>query len=257
MRIEDVDRTRADPECAARILDTLECHGLWWDGPVLRQSARDRAYQDALDRLAGLELLYPCTCTRSELPPAAGPDGEARYPGTCRLAPSHRGRSAALRLRTPPGSIEVRDRLRGAYAEDVAATAGDFVLRRRDGSYAYPLAVVVDDAAQGISDVVRGADLWHHSARQRLLQQLLGLPAVRYLHVPLVVEPDGAKLSKSRRSVALGKDAPRRQLAGALTALNLPPPPDLRTAPVAEMLQWALQHWSPLLPGLAPVPAWD
>ena len=255
VRIEDVDRSRADRQRASQILGTLESFALTWDGPVLYQSERSEAYAQALARLAARDLIYACTCTRSELPPATEPEGEAVYPGTCRAGVTHPERAAALRLRVPAGATTVGDRRLGTLTQDLATCAGDFVVRRRDGSYAYPLAVVVDDAAQGITDVVRGADLWLQTPRQRLLQTLLGLPTPRYLHLPLVVEPDGSKLSKSRRSVAVTAGA-APQLVAVLRALGLPPPAAIDSAPPAELLQWAVQHWQPPPPSRTAIAAW-
>ena len=255
VRIEDVDRTRGDRAIASQILATLEAFGLTWDGPVLFQSERAHAYAQALAQLSARELVYPCTCTRSELPAARDPDSEAVYPGTCRTGVTHPQRSAALRLRVAEREITVTDRRLGSLTQALARCAGDFVLRRRDGSYAYQLAVVVDDAAQGITDVVRGADLWLQTPRQRLLQELLGLPTPRYLHLPLVVEADGAKLSKSRRSVAVSAGAQPR-LAPVLRALGLSPPAAIDFAPPAELLQWALQHWQPPPASCTAISAW-
>lgn len=228
------------------ILRTLESFGLRWDGEVVRQSLRGEAYADALARLQAAGLVYPCSCSRGEIP-ATAPGDEPRYPGTCRTGPRRSGVPLALRFRAGdvPGVVTVDDRLQGPLAQDVDAVVGDFVLRRRDGFWAYQLAVVVDDAAQGITDVVRGLDLWDNTPRQRLLQRALGLPPVRYLHLPLVTEPDGRKLAKSRRSVpASPADAPAA-LSGVLRALGVPLPDDLAGAPPAEQLAWSARHWAP------------
>ena len=254
VRIEDVDSARSDPAHAAGILATLEAAGLTWDGPVWYQSQRAAAYEAALAELTRRGLVYPCTCTRRELAAADGPDGEPVYPGHCRAGVGHPGRAAGLRFRVPPGTVRVRDRLQGTQSQNVAVAAGDFLLRRRDGDYAYQLAVVVDDAAQAITDVVRGADLWTQTPRQRLLQRSLDLPAPRYLHVPLVVEPDGAKLSKSRRAVAV-RGADGAVLTWVLRSLGLDPPPELGGAPPVELLHWAVQQWDPAAGGREAVPA--
>jgi glutamyl-Q tRNA(Asp) synthetase len=241
-----VDRAREIPGAADAILRTLETFGLAWDGEILRQSGRGDAYAEALERLRGSGLVYPCSCSRGEIP--AAPAGrEARYPGTCRLGPRRSGVPLAYRFRTAafPGIVTVEDRLQGPLSQDVDAVIGDFVLLRRDGFWAYQLAVVVDDAAQGITDVVRGLDLWDNTPRQRLLQRALGLPAVRYLHLPLVTESGGLKLAKSRRSVPVGAaDAPA-VLSAVLRALAVPLPADLSGAPATDQLAWSARHWDP------------
>jgi glutamyl-tRNA synthetase len=202
LRIEDVDFTRARPEFEARILADLRWLGLDWDeGPDVggphgpyRQSERGELYEAALARLG----TYPCTCTRRELRalPVTSMTGEPLYPGTCRNGQSHPGRPAAIRWRVPAGALDVVDRLAGPLVQDVAREVGDFILRRGDGAWAYQLAVVVDDAAMAISDVVRGADLLDSTPRQIHLLRTLGHPAPRFAHVPLILGADGAKLSK-------------------------------------------------------------
>jgi glutamyl-Q tRNA(Asp) synthetase len=246
VRLEDVDRAREQPGAADAILRTLEAFGLYWDGPVLRQSTRDAAYAEALDRLRAAGLVYPCSCTRGELPPAE-PGAEARYPGTCRNGPRRPHDPLALRFRASAfvGPVTVEDRVQGSLRQDVDAAVGDFVLRRKDGFWAYQLAVVVDDAAQGVTDVVRGLDLWDNTPRQVLLQRALDLPPVRYLHLPLVTEPDGAKLSKSRRALPANPDRAGPLITWLLGALGIDLPAGLRSAPVAEQLAWAVPAWAP------------
>lgn len=202
LRIEDNDFTRARPELEARIYRDLAWLGLDWDeGPDVggafgpyRQSERDGGYAAALARLDS----YVCTCTRAELRalPTMGATGEAVYPGTCRHGASQPGRPGAQRWRVPAGEVAFVDRVLGAYRQAVAAEVGDFVLRRADGAWAYQLAVVADDAAMQIDTVLRGADLLDSTPRQILLQRALGLPTPEYAHVPLILGPGGAKLSK-------------------------------------------------------------
>lgn len=246
VRIEDVDRAREQPGATDRILATLEAYGLHWDGPVVRQSLRDDAYAEALERLRAADLVYPCSCTRGELPPAP-PGEEARYPGTCARGPRRPYDPLALRFRTSafPGEVTAVDRLHGPLMQDVSAAVGDFVLRRKDGFWAYQLAVVVDDAWQGITDVVRGFDLRDNTPRQVLLQTALGLPSVRYLHLPLVTEPDGAKLSKSRQAMPADPSDAGRTLSALLKRLGLPIPASMGGAPVGEQLGWAVAAWDP------------
>lgn len=245
MRIEDVDRAREQPGAADSILHTLERYGLHWDGPVLRQSTRGDAYAAALESLRARGLVYACSCTRGELG-GAGDGPETRYTGTCRAGPRHPERATAQRLSTRDTSpVTAVDRVRGALSQDVEATVGDFVLRRRDGYWAYQLAVVVDDAAQRVTDVVRGLDLWDNTPRQMLLQRALGVPTPGYLHLPLVVEPDGRKLSKSLGALPIAGRSASHALGAALAALQHPLPTELAAAPVAEQLAWARMAWNP------------
>ena len=253
VRIEDVDRTREVPGAADGILRTLERFGLHWDGPVLYQSTRDDAYRAALERLARLGLTYGCSCSRANL--AAGEAPEARYPGTCRGGPARAGVAVATRFRVEGyAPVTVADRLQGAYTQSVDAAVGDFVLQRRDGFWSYQLAVVVDDAHQGVTDVVRGLDLLDNTPRQRLLQAALGLPAPRTLHLPLLIDADGGKLSKSRRALPVDPVSAPATLSQVLALLCHTPPRMLHGAAVGEQLAWACGTWKPsLLQGLKEV----
>ncbi|AHV92541.1 glutamyl-queuosine tRNA(Asp) synthetase [Bordetella holmesii 30539] len=219
LRIEDVDKPRAIPGADAIIMQQLRDLGLHWQGEVLWQSRRDTVYQAAFDCLRRAGQVYGCGCTRREIADsalrgAAGVDGERPYPGTCRhgLAPGRQAR--AWRLRVPAGVEHFEDRWLGPQSQDVALAVGDFVLKRADGLWAYQLAVVVDDGQQGVTDIVRGADLLGSTARQRLLARLLGLPAPRVMHLPLVIDPQsGLKLSKQNHAPALDT----RDALGCLT----------------------------------------
>lgn len=250
LRIEDVDIARARPGAADAILATLERFGFAWDGPVWRQSLRGDAYADALDRLDALGLVYTCHCSRRELAGARlSPIGERVYPGTCRARPpSPPARPTgnvrvARRLRVPSTPVDFVDRHDGRQSQDLAAEVGDFVLRRSDGLYAYQLAVVVDDAAQGITDVVRGADLLVSTARQVFLQRSLGYPTPRYLHVPVAVDRRGDKLSKQTRAPALSGD-PLPALLAAWRFLGQPAPAEAPGS-VAAFWAYARSHWDP------------
>ena len=234
VRIEDVDTPRCSAQAEAQILQQLVALGLQPDEPPVRQSGRSALYEAALQRLINAGLVYPCACTRKEIEGAlraAGVlherHGERVYPGTCRAG--LQGRPArAWRFHTEArGSpmIEWQDRRLGAQQQDVAREVGDFVLQRADGLWAYQLAVVVDDAAQGITDVVRGEDLADNTARQILLQHALGLPTPTYLHTPLVLAADGQKLSKQNGAAALDTSQPVAALAQAARHLGLPDPP--------------------------------
>ncbi|HEU4531454.1 MAG TPA: tRNA glutamyl-Q(34) synthetase GluQRS, partial [Steroidobacteraceae bacterium] len=205
VRMEDLDAPRVVPGAADDMLHTLERLGLEWDGSVLFQSTRKAAYEETLAQLSAKGLTFPCSCSRSELAASAlassEPAEELFYPGTCRGGMRSPLRPAAIRMRVPPGPISFSDALQGPYSQDVSRAIGDFVLRRRDGLFAYQLAVVVDDAFQGITEVVRGSDLLGNTPRQLLLQRALGLPQPAYAHLPVLMETEGLKLSKSRRSL--------------------------------------------------------
>jgi glutamyl-Q tRNA(Asp) synthetase len=235
LRIEDLDQPRVIRGCADEILRTLESLGLTWDGPIEYQSRRLAHYQAALERLASLGLTFECSCSRRERPGGG-------YPGTCRGGPTRAG-PTATRFRVADQEVSFRDRIQGE-CRFALARLGDVIVRRRDGLIAYQLAVVVDDALQGVTDVVRGADLLDNTPWQLALQQALGLSPVRYAHLPLVTEPGGAKLAKSRRSVALDPAQAGGELYRALTLLRQSPPATLKTEPVAEILDWARAHWS-------------
>ena len=247
LRIENVDRTREVPGAADNILRTLAALGFEWDGPVVYQSDRTPAYDAALDRLAGAGLVYPCSCSRTEIEAAlqgAPTTGdELRYPGTCRSGPRHPGRPLATRFRVPAGLVRFVDDLQGECSQDVAAEVGDFVVRRRDGYVAYQLAVVVDDAALGVTHVVRGADLLDNTPRQIQLQRALGLPVPRYAHLPLAVDAAGAKLSKSAQSLPVDPTQGGPVLWQALAFLQQAPPASLASAGIADVWAWARGQW--------------
>jgi glutamyl-Q tRNA(Asp) synthetase len=253
VRIEDVDEGRTAPGADAAILATLRSLGMHWDGEVVWQSRRTHLYQQAFERLAGHS--YPCGCNRREIADSRlgiGADGAAIYPGTCRhgLPPGKTVRS--LRVRVPPGEhdadlVAFDDRRAGHVAQHLASEAGDFVLKRADGFWAYQLAVVVDDAEQGVTDVVRGADLLDSTPRQIYLQQLLELPTPHYWHVPVLRNAHGEKLSKQTGAPAI---APRGEVeaielvrvAAGFLGLHLE-----RTASLDALWQQAVTQWSNML----------
>ncbi len=236
------------PGAADTMLQTLDALGFCWDGPVWYQSQRLAYYEAALAQLRERGFLYECSCTRRDLGAA---DDSGGYPGTCRAGPGKRG-PAALRFRADlQPTTSIVDELQGPLGPRVSA-AGDPVVRRRDGLYAYQLAVVVDDAASGVDRVVRGADLLPSCSWQRALQLGLGLPPVAYLHIPLLTEPDGSKLAKSARSIAIPAQADAAALYTVLTLLRQEPPTELSRASVRAVWQWAQAHWQPArLRGLA------
>jgi glutamyl-Q tRNA(Asp) synthetase len=237
LRIEDLDRPREIAGSAAGILRTLQAFGFEWDGEVVRQSDRTELYVEALQTLQDRDLTFECSCSRLQL------EDESRYPGTCRPCPSNPRVATATRLRVEPGTILFRDRIQGTYRQDVAGAVGDVILRRRDHIFAYLLAVVVDDAAQGVTHVVRGADLLDNTPRQIYLQRLLGLPLPVYAHVPVLTEPDDTKLAKSRRSVHLGAAEVLPQLLAVFSMLGLAPPAALAMGSLTEAWGWAKSHW--------------
>jgi glutamyl-Q tRNA(Asp) synthetase len=260
VRLEDVDVPRVRKSAADAILATLERLGFEWDGPVWRQSARTAHYEEALDRLRDQGLVYPCVCTRSERArDRVGPIGERIYPGVCArgVAAHHASRAArAMRVRVPPLPIAFKDRLQGVIEQSLARDVGDFVVRRSDGLFAYQLAVVVDDAAQRITDVVRGADLVASTPRQIFLQQALGLPVPRHLHVPVALDAHGRKLSKQAGARAL-PDAPVAALCAAWRFLEQRAPDETPASP-AEFWTHARAEWRPArLPPIKMLPAPD
>lgn len=242
LRIEDLDPPRCPPGAVDTILRQLEAFGLHWDGPVAYQHDRGPAYAATLKRLTAQGLAYPCSCSRQQW------RDHAIYPGWCRTRPREPNKPQAWRLRSDLGLNPVvwHDRLFGEQHFD-PAELGDVVLKRKDGLWAYQLAVTVDDAAQGISDVVRGHDLLDNTPWQRQLQHALGLSEPRYLHLPLIVNPAGQKLSKQNLAPALpvADAAVRPLLHRALVALDQKPPVTLRMATVQEQLTWAIRHWQP------------
>jgi glutamyl-Q tRNA(Asp) synthetase len=236
--MEDLDRPREAAGSAAGIVRTLEHFGFEWDGSMIRQYDRREHYETALRRLHAQDLTFACNCSRAQL------EDELRYPGTCRERSVAMPMPAATRLRVEPGHISFTDRIQGTYRQDVAAAVGDIILKRRDEIFAYVLAVVIDDAAQGITHIVRGADLLDNTPRQIYLQRLLGLPQPSYAHVPVLTEADGAKLAKSRRSVQVTAESPVARLLSVFSLLGLAPPAALGSAPISKVWDWGIEHWN-------------
>ena len=255
VRIEDLDEPRSNRDAALTILAQLEAYGFHIDGAVQWQSERSALYQSALDDLVRRGLAFACACSRSDLEGARiGAGGERIYPGTCRngVAP---GRSArAWRAAVRDEAIGFRDRLQGWYEHRLASEVGDFVVKRADGLFAYQLAVVVDDAEQGVTHVVRGSDLLASTPRQIWLQQQLGLPTPMYLHHPVAIDVRGEKLSKQTEAAPLSAD-PLPTLLDAWRFLEQPLP----SSPLASVdgfWRWVQRAWNPqLLPPVAMLPA--
>lgn len=241
LRIEDLDRPRAERAAASVILRQLESLGLLWDGEPVWQSRREALYRAALDSLARRGMIYPCGCSRREIADSSlGADGARIYPGTCRGGLPAGRVARATRLRTGSDPIRFVDRVQGKLVQALDREVGDFVLHRADGMFAYQLAAVVDDAAQGVTDVVRGADLLGSTARQIYLQRLLGYAEPRYAHVPVAVNAAGEKLSKQTGAPAIGHAQPERELVRALAFLGQQPP---RALGARELLDWARKNW--------------
>jgi glutamyl-Q tRNA(Asp) synthetase len=244
LRMEDLDRPRCEPGAADTILRQLEAYGLLWDGAVLYQSQRDDAYVTVLDALRAQGAVFACSCTRSQLAQAPrNAEGEIIYPGTCRLHSPAKTSAHAWRVRVEQVSTHFHDRIHGELQQDLAGEVGDFIVKRADGLFAYQLAVVVDDAFQGVTHIVRGADLLWNTPRQIYLQTLLGLPTPVYAHVPLITNAAGQKLSKQTLAPALPERGRRAVLAQALAALGQPPPTELVGAGPDELLAWATARW--------------
>jgi glutamyl-Q tRNA(Asp) synthetase len=245
VRMEDLDPPRESPGAADEILRVLAALGLDWDEPLGYQSARAEAYGTALASLQRRGAVFACACTRKEIADSAigGLDGSLVYPGTCRdgLPPGRAAR--ATRVRVASAAMEFEDAVQGRVRQDLARDVGDFVLVRADGLFAYQLAVVVDDAAQGITDVVRGADLLDSTPRQIFLQRLLGLPTPRYLHLPVATDTRGEKLSKQTLAQPVDPSHGAEALLGALRFLGQAPPAALDGASPREVLGWAAVHW--------------
>lgn len=238
LRMEDLDPPREAPGAQDAILHTLERYGLHWDGELVRQSERHADYEALVQRLFDQGLAYACTCSRKQLEGSGG-----IYPGYCSNA-GHSRHDAAIRLRVPQLTYRFTDRVQGEYSQHLGEDVGDFVICRRDGLYAYQLAVVLDDAWQGVNNVVRGADLLDSTPRQLYLQELLGFSQPRYLHVPLIIQPDGHKLGKSYRSPPLPGDQATTLLIRALRALGQPAPSELAGASAEELLAWSARQWN-------------
>ena len=246
VRIEDIDTPRVVPSAADDILRTLEAFGMAWDGAVLYQSTRTDTYRMALDQLQADGALYACACTRREIADSAvqGIDGPV-YPGTCRNGPTpaRASHGCARRLRTQGARIAFNDGVQGHITQDVENAVGDFVVARADGLTAYQLCVVVDDAAQGITHVVRGADLLDSTPRQIWLQQRLQVATPHYAHLPVALNAQGEKLSKQSRAAAVDHDHPIPALINALIFLHHAPPAQLRAAAIRDIWSWALENW--------------
>ncbi len=251
VRMEDLDTPRNVPGAAGRILRVLEAFGFKWDGVVIYQSGRNDIYRAALEKLSARGSTFPCACSRKEIADSSviGIDGPV-YPGSCREGLAAGKTARAIRVRVGETRIEFDDQIRKYQTQDLGREIGDFVLRRADEIIAYQLAVVVDDAEQGITEIIRGADLLASTTRQILLQRLLGIPTPSYGHLPIATNHAGEKLSKQTLAQAVNENNATQQLFDALQFLGQSPPIELMQSSQKPLWDWAFEHWS-----LAKVPA--
>ena len=234
IRVDDLDSPRVVVGAEKQILTSLETHGLEWDGPLIRQSTHRDLYQAALENLEKQGLLFACDCSRKALA------GQTTYPGTCRDSNRPNHDNSALRIRVPDQLYRFNDLVQGIYTENLTRTVGDFVVSRRDGIPSYQIAVVIDDAEQEVSHVVRGADLMDNTARQLYLRGMLDLPLPKYAHVPVFTHASGVKLSKHSKATAIDDSFPTQNLQTALQLLGQPVPIEKS---VAELLKMACANW--------------
>jgi glutamyl-Q tRNA(Asp) synthetase len=240
IRMEDVDLSRKVEGADTDILHTLEAFGFEWQGEILYQSTQNEHYENALQQLAEQSLVFACTCSRKQL---AGIDSGV-YPGTCRQRLSPEKSEHALRVLAKNIDIDFTDAIMGEQSQNMAQQCGDFIIKRRDGLFAYQLAVVVDDAMQGITEVVRGADLLDSTPRQIYLQQLLGYATPAYCHLPLAVDGAGNKISKSEGAAKVDIKNKEKQLCEVLEFLGQQPPADLSACNIDDIWRWATSNWN-------------
>jgi glutamyl-Q tRNA(Asp) synthetase len=238
VRMEDLDPPRESPAAAKSILQTLETLGLHWDDQVVYQGQRQSAYRDALAELGNKKLIYPCQCSRQVLA-----DYGNVYPGICRTLNIEAQIPVAVRCRVSPATISFTDRIQGNFFQHLETDVGDFVILRKEGLFAYQLAVVVDDAWQGITDIVRGIDLLDSTPRQIYLQQILGFRLPRYAHIPILINAQGQKLGKQQYAEAVSTMHPGQVLFKALQRLHQDPEPELENCTPEEILAWGKAHW--------------
>jgi glutamyl-Q tRNA(Asp) synthetase len=245
LRIEDLDKPREVKGASASIIHCLEAYGFVWDDDVVYQSQQTEHYEKALAQLQLNALVYPCTCTRKEIADSSSQYGIEGmiYPGTCRHGNHQENKPSAWRMRVNDNIVSFNDRSLGHIQHILSKDTGDFVVKRADGLFAYQLAVVVDDANQGITDIVRGADLLNSTTRQIYLQQALDLTTPSYLHIPIVKNAQGEKLSKQTLAKPLPLDNIQSTLFATFGFLGLQPPQTIKNATSSEMWRWAIQHW--------------
>ncbi|MCK4951725.1 MAG: tRNA glutamyl-Q(34) synthetase GluQRS [Gammaproteobacteria bacterium] len=257
VRIEDLDPPREIPGATSSILTALEAYGLLWDEDVTYQSTRISLYADAIHQLTSAKHTYPCTCSRKDIQESHqnqnlsqqsnSTNNESKsnaiYPRTCRSTPANTNKPHAIRLKTDNQPISFEDKIQGRFEQRLERKVGDFVILRSDGLFSYQIAVVVDDAEQKITEVVRGSDLLNNTPRQLYLQQLLNLETPNYIHLPIVVNQQGEKLSKQTFAEALDLTNPVATLWRTLDFLGQQPPDELQEADLSSFWGWAIQHW--------------
>ena len=243
VRIEDLDPPRESPGAAELIISTLYTLGFEWDGAISYQSKRLERYRHAIDELDRAGMTYVCTCSRREISESGLPGLEGvLYPGTCRHA-KHHSVNASIRVATDDNVISFIDKIQGKQLQQLCTEVGDFIVQRRGGLMAYQIAVVVDDAEQGINQVVRGSDLLGSTPRQIYLQKLLGMPHPEYVHLPVATDSAGEKLSKQTGATGIDIALGSTQVFAALEFLGQQPNAELRGAPPAELLAWGIINW--------------
>jgi glutamyl-Q tRNA(Asp) synthetase len=245
LRMEDLDKPRELAGAAANIISTLEAYGFEWSDTIMYQSQRNDTYERVLATLKEMQYVYPCTCTRKEIADSSEQTGIEGiiYPKTCLYQPIKEHHPIAWRIKTPDKSIHFNDAVYGDIKQNLHSEIGDFVLKRADGQFAYQLAVVVDDAEQGVTNIVRGADLLNSTTRQIYLQQLLGFTQPNYMHIPIVTNTLGQKLSKQTLATPILVSEANRSLWQALLFLNQKPPESLRHETLNQLWNWAISHW--------------
>jgi glutamyl-Q tRNA(Asp) synthetase len=246
VRMDDLDQPRCVKDADSEILKTLEAYGLYWDGEIMYQSQRQTAYEAALEQLQQSKLVYACGCTRREIASIAhaGIDGPV-YPGTCRPGLPAGKKARSIRLCTPDEVIVLQDRIQGEVKQHLQQEVGDFIIRRADGLFAYQLAVVVDDAEQQITDIVRGSDLLASTPRQISLQRLLEVKSPRYAHLPVAVNQFGNKLSKQTHAHPVNAKQARQTLLQVMRFLNQPVSGDMPGMSLVEFWPEAVARWQP------------
>lgn len=245
VRMEDLDKPREVKGAAATILQQLEVFGFEWDDSVFYQSQRSNFYADALETLKQKQLIYPCTCTRKEIADSGNAFGieGVIYPGTCLQQPIKPDAPVAWRIKTDNTKISFNDAIQGTISQNLSTDVGDFILRRADGLFAYQLAVVVDDAAQGITHIVRGADLLDSTPRQIYLQRELAYLTLQYAHVPVASNLAGEKLSKQTLAKPIAENHANQLIFEALSFLGQLPDANLKNASLSEIWRWTISHW--------------
>lgn len=239
IRMEDVDITRKVEGADVEILNTLEAFGFTWHGEIIYQSNQTKYYQQAVEQLVSQSMVFPCLCSRKQLAETSNDI----YPGTCRHRRLPEKDDHALRVLSKNIIIEFNDIVMGKQSQNIEQQCGDFIIKRRDGLFAYQLAVVVDDAQQNITEVVRGADLLDSTARQIYLQQLLNYPTPGYCHLPLAVDSTGNKISKSEGAIKINIKHKEALLVSVLEFLGQQPPADLIKSNISDIWTWAISHW--------------